>query len=83
MVNESARERTQDDKDSRELLLRLLPVSSSLAGLAVGGSGVSAAAWVLGRYSSIAWFAMAAPALLARDASGGFIVHVHVASDRP
>jgi hypothetical protein len=29
-------ERTQDDQDSRELLLRLLPVSSSLAGLSVG-----------------------------------------------
>ncbi len=28
-------ERSQDDKDSRELLLRLLPVSASLAGLSV------------------------------------------------
>jgi len=31
-------------------------------------SGVSAAAWVIGRYSSVAWFAMAAPALLALGA---------------
>ncbi len=29
-------ERSQDDRDSRELLLRLLPVSASLAGLSVG-----------------------------------------------
>ena len=44
-------------------------VSMFVCALFIGqSSGVSAAAWVIGRYSSVAWFAMAAPALLALGA---------------
>ncbi len=36
MTITTAEDRSQEDKDSRELLLRLLPVSASLAGLSIG-----------------------------------------------